>query len=110
MLHEETRQRSTKAPTPWKPWRSPPLLWTPDRGGARRPGCRRQALAAFVVDASRSVRAASFWLGSYFLRRRGDDGPLRGVEAAAILFTVGLPRRANVTEILIQPTTDVVAR
>ena len=30
--------------------------------------------------------------------------------AAAILFTVGLPRRANVTEILIQPTTDVVAR
>ncbi|WP_425992036.1 DUF2339 domain-containing protein [Afipia sp. DC4300-2b1] len=34
------------------------------------------------------IPAASFWLGSYFLRRRGDDGPLRGVEAAAILFTV----------------------
>jgi NADP-dependent 3-hydroxy acid dehydrogenase YdfG len=30
--------------------------------------------------------------------------------AAAILFAVGLPRRANVTEILIQPTGDVVAR
>ncbi len=30
--------------------------------------------------------------------------------AAAIIFAVGLPRRANVTEILIQPTTDVVAR
>lgn len=30
--------------------------------------------------------------------------------AAAILFAVGLPRRANVTEILIQPTSDVVAR
>ena len=34
------------------------------------------------------IPAASFWLGSYFLRKRGDDGPLRGVEAAAILFTV----------------------
>lgn len=34
------------------------------------------------------IPAASFWLGSIFLRRRGDDGPLRGVEAAAILFTV----------------------
>ena len=34
------------------------------------------------------IPAASFWLGSHFLRRRGDDGPLRGVEAAAILFTV----------------------
>ncbi len=30
--------------------------------------------------------------------------------AAAILFAVSLPRRANVTEILIQPTIDVVAR
>ncbi len=34
------------------------------------------------------IPAASFWLGSHFLRRRGDDAPLRGVEAAAILFTV----------------------
>lgn len=34
------------------------------------------------------IPAASFWLGSIFLRRRGDDAPLRGVEAAAILFTV----------------------
>ena len=34
------------------------------------------------------IPAASFWLGSIFLRRRGDDGPLRSVEAAAILFTV----------------------
>jgi uncharacterized membrane protein len=34
------------------------------------------------------VPAASFWVGSYFLRRRGDDAPLRTVEAAAILFTV----------------------
>ena len=34
------------------------------------------------------VPAASFWLGSHFLRRRGDDAPLRAVEAAAILFTV----------------------
>jgi uncharacterized membrane protein len=34
------------------------------------------------------VPAASFWLGSHFLRRRGDDTPLRAVEAAAILFTV----------------------
>jgi uncharacterized membrane protein len=34
------------------------------------------------------VPAASFWAGSYFLRRRGDDAPLRTVEAAAILFTV----------------------
>src|SRR5262249_21388501 len=32
--------------------------------------------------------AAAFWLGSHFLRRRGDDAPLRAVEAAAILFTV----------------------
>jgi uncharacterized membrane protein len=32
--------------------------------------------------------ALSFWTGSYFLRRRGDDAPLRAVEAAAILFTV----------------------
>jgi uncharacterized membrane protein len=31
--------------------------------------------------------ALSFWAGSYFLRRRGDDAPLRTVEAAAILFT-----------------------
>ncbi|HEX7883900.1 MAG TPA: DUF2339 domain-containing protein, partial [Afipia sp.] len=34
------------------------------------------------------IPAASFWLGSIFLRRRGDDGALRSVEAAAILFTV----------------------
>src|SRR5579872_6714708 len=32
--------------------------------------------------------ALSFWIGSYFLRRRGDDPPLRALEAAAILFTV----------------------
>jgi uncharacterized membrane protein len=31
--------------------------------------------------------AASFWGASIFLRRRGDDAPLRAVEAAAILFT-----------------------
>ncbi|MBR0975151.1 MULTISPECIES: DUF2339 domain-containing protein [Bradyrhizobium] len=31
--------------------------------------------------------AASFWAASLFLRRRGDDAPLRVVEAAAILFT-----------------------
>jgi uncharacterized membrane protein len=29
----------------------------------------------------------SFWAGSHFLRQRGDDAPLRTVEAAAILFT-----------------------
>jgi uncharacterized membrane protein len=34
------------------------------------------------------VPAVSFWAGSIFLRRRGDDAPLRMVEAAAILFTV----------------------
>ena len=34
------------------------------------------------------VPALSFWAGSHFLRRRGDDAPLRAVEAAAILFTV----------------------
>jgi len=34
------------------------------------------------------IPAASFWLGSIFLRRGGDDAPLRSVEAAAILFTV----------------------
>ena len=34
------------------------------------------------------VPAASFWLGASLLRRRGDDAPLRAVEAAAILFTV----------------------
>jgi uncharacterized membrane protein len=34
------------------------------------------------------IPAASFWIGSHFLRRRGDDAPLRTVEAAAILFTV----------------------
>jgi uncharacterized membrane protein len=32
--------------------------------------------------------ALSFWSASAFLRRRGDDAPLRSVEAAAILFTV----------------------
>lgn len=31
--------------------------------------------------------AASFWGASIFLRRRGDDAPLRVVETAAILFT-----------------------
>src|SRR3954467_8904345 len=35
--------------------------------------------------------ALSFWGASYFLRRRGDDAPLRTVESAAILFTVLLP-------------------
>ena len=34
------------------------------------------------------IPALSFWLGSSFLRKRGDDAPLRSVEAAAILFTV----------------------
>ncbi len=34
------------------------------------------------------IPAASFWIGSIFLRRRADDAPLRTVEAAAILFTV----------------------
>jgi uncharacterized membrane protein len=36
------------------------------------------------------IPALSFWAGSHFLRRRGDDAPLRTVEAAAILFTVML--------------------
>jgi uncharacterized membrane protein len=34
------------------------------------------------------IPALSFWAGSYFLRRGGDDAPLRAVESAAILFTV----------------------
>jgi uncharacterized membrane protein len=34
------------------------------------------------------IPALSFWTGSMFLRRRGDDAPLRTVESAAILFTV----------------------
>jgi uncharacterized membrane protein len=34
------------------------------------------------------VPALSFWIGSIFLRRNGDDAALRAVEAAAILFTV----------------------
>ena len=34
------------------------------------------------------IPALSFWIGSIFLRRRGDDAPLRAVESAAILFTV----------------------
>ena len=34
------------------------------------------------------VPALSFWTASHFLRRRGDDAPLRTVESAAILFTV----------------------
>src|SRR5436305_4481767 len=34
------------------------------------------------------IPALSFWGASYLLRRRGDDTPLRMVEAAAILFTV----------------------
>src|ERR1700722_2573249 len=34
------------------------------------------------------IPALSFWIASIFLRRRGDDAPLRTVESAAILFTV----------------------
>jgi uncharacterized membrane protein len=34
------------------------------------------------------IPAASFWIGSIFLRRRADDAALRTVESAAILFTV----------------------
>ena len=34
------------------------------------------------------IPALSFWAGSILLRRGGDDGPLRTVESAAILFTV----------------------
>ncbi|WP_426440941.1 DUF2339 domain-containing protein [Bradyrhizobium genosp. P] len=34
------------------------------------------------------VPALSFWVGGHFLRRNGDDVPLRVVESAAILFTV----------------------
>ncbi len=34
------------------------------------------------------IPALSFWVASIFLRRRGDDAPLRTVESAAILFTV----------------------
>ena len=34
------------------------------------------------------IPALSFWAGSIFLRRGGDDAPLRMVESAAILFTV----------------------
>ncbi|KWV60900.1 hypothetical protein AS156_26125 [Bradyrhizobium macuxiense] len=34
------------------------------------------------------IPALSFWAGSTFLRRNGDDVPLRMVESAAILFTV----------------------
>jgi uncharacterized membrane protein len=34
------------------------------------------------------IPALSFWAASHFLRRRGDDAPLRTVESAAILFTV----------------------
>ena len=34
------------------------------------------------------VPALAFWVGSSYLRRRGDDAPLRMVESAAILFTV----------------------
>jgi uncharacterized membrane protein len=34
------------------------------------------------------IPALSFWAASVFLRRRGDDAPLRTVESAAILFTV----------------------
>ena len=34
------------------------------------------------------IPALSFWAASVFLRRRGDDPPLRAVELAAILFTV----------------------
>jgi uncharacterized membrane protein len=34
------------------------------------------------------VPAAAFWGGSWLMRQRADDAPLRAVEAAAILFTV----------------------
>jgi uncharacterized membrane protein len=34
------------------------------------------------------IPALSFWTASIFLRRRGDDAPLRTVESAAILLTV----------------------
>jgi Predicted membrane protein len=34
------------------------------------------------------IPALSFWTASHFLRRHGDDAPLRTVESAAILFTV----------------------
>jgi uncharacterized membrane protein len=34
------------------------------------------------------IPALSFWVGSAFLRRRGDDAPLRTLESAAILFTM----------------------
>jgi uncharacterized membrane protein len=34
------------------------------------------------------IPALSFWAASHFLRHRGDDAPLRAVEAAAVLFTV----------------------
>jgi uncharacterized membrane protein len=34
------------------------------------------------------IPALSFWVGSFFLRHRGDDAPLRAVEAAAVLFIV----------------------
>ncbi|MGP9812430.1 DUF2339 domain-containing protein [Rhodopseudomonas sp. NSM] len=34
------------------------------------------------------VPALSFWIASFWLRRRGDDAPLRMMESAAILFTV----------------------
>jgi uncharacterized membrane protein len=34
------------------------------------------------------IPALSFWAASIFLRRNGDDPPLRAVESAAILFTV----------------------
>jgi uncharacterized membrane protein len=34
------------------------------------------------------IPALSFWTASHFLRRRGDDAPLRTVESAAILFTM----------------------
>ncbi len=34
------------------------------------------------------IPALSFWMASIFLRRRGDDAPLRAVEGAAMLFTV----------------------
>ena len=34
------------------------------------------------------IPALSFWAASHFLRRRGDDAPLRVVESAAVLLTV----------------------
>ena len=70
------------------------------------------------------IPALSFWAGSYYLRKRGDDAPLRMVEAAAILFTVllavhgdpplrqwrrRLPRHAGLVEAALQVCTHAGA-